>query len=106
MFNKLRASTNTYTLSLHDALPISVVEEARAPVHPAAHVEVDEIEVGERRDRVQRRDETPIPEHVAHVDRSEEHTSELQSRLHLVCRLLLEKKNRSSSTLGNHRSLS
>ena len=28
------------------------------------------------------------------VDRSEEHTSELQSRLHLVCRLLLEKKNK------------
>src|SRR2546422_4695867 len=31
---------------------------------------------------------------VARVGRSEEHTSELQSRLHLVCRLLLEKKNR------------
>src|SRR5205809_4052203 len=30
------------------------------------------------------------------VQRSEEHTSELQSRLHLVCRLLLEKKNTSS----------
>src|SRR2546429_6728293 len=30
---------------------------------------------------------------VEQVDRSEEHTSELQSRLHLVCRLLLEKKN-------------
>src|SRR5687768_17900486 len=30
--------------------------------------------------------------HRAHVERSEEHTSELQSRLHLVCRLLLEKK--------------
>src|SRR2546429_4687749 len=30
---------------------------------------------------------------VANIDRSEEHTSELQSRLHLVCRLLLEKKN-------------
>src|SRR2546422_8489327 len=31
---------------------------------------------------------------LAHVDRSEEHTSELQSRLHLVCRLLLEKKKK------------
>src|SRR2546422_1292443 len=30
----------------------------------------------------------------AHADRSEEHTSELQSRLHLVCRLLLEKKKK------------
>src|SRR2546429_6438717 len=32
--------------------------------------------------------------------RSEEHTSELQSRLHLVCRLLLEKKKRSTSSLS------
>src|SRR5687768_17828644 len=32
-------------------------------------------------------------------DRSEEHTSELQSRLHLVCRLLLEKKKKDSSTM-------
>src|SRR2546422_5256872 len=32
--------------------------------------------------------------------RSEEHTSELQSRLHLVCRLLLEKKKKNNKTLG------
>src|SRR2546429_5551339 len=36
--------------------------------------------------------------------RSEEHTSELQSRLHLVCRLLLEKK-KNSPTHSRHRSL-
>src|SRR5687768_17758921 len=34
-------------------------------------------------------------------NRSEEHTSELQSRLHLVCRLLLEKKNRSPANGSN-----
>src|SRR2546422_7830792 len=34
----------------------------------------------------------PLPDRHAHRRRSEEHTSELQSRLHLVCRLLLEKK--------------
>src|SRR2546429_6435796 len=34
--------------------------------------------------------------------RSEEHTSELQSRLHLVCRLLLEKKNNTSATYTSH----
>src|SRR2546429_2567701 len=34
------------------------------------------------------------PEHQASCKRSEEHTSELQSRLHLVCRLLLEKKKK------------
>src|SRR2546422_4445311 len=43
----------------------------------------------------------PKPEQGGHHPRSEEHTSELQSRLHLVCRLLLEKKkkeNRTNST--------
>src|SRR2546422_1408064 len=37
--------------------------------------------------------------HLFVLSRSEEHTSELQSRLHLVCRLLLEKKNGSSLTI-------
>src|SRR3712207_7209029 len=36
---------------------------------------------------------------IHHTDRSEEHTSELQSRQYLVCRLLLEKKQKTSSTL-------
>src|SRR2546422_5029421 len=35
-----------------------------------------------------------------HPERSEEHTSELQSRLHLVCRLLLEKKKKKKQTCG------
>src|SRR2546429_5794654 len=39
---------------------------------------------------------------VISPDRSEEHTSELQSRLHLVCRLLLEKKKKNSNTLHIH----
>src|SRR2546422_1840442 len=38
----------------------------------------------------------------AHVGRSEEHTSELQSRLHLVCRLLLEKKKKNKSNIVYH----
>src|SRR3989442_9503777 len=38
-------------------------------------------------------DRRPDVRHVRHDARSEEHTSELQSRPHLVCRLLLEKKN-------------
>src|SRR2546429_7251750 len=36
------------------------------------------------------------------LGRSEEHTSELQSRLHLVCRLLLEKKNKNTNSSGAH----
>src|SRR2546422_4884351 len=38
-----------------------------------------------------------LPQHVAGPVRSEEHTSELQSRLHLVCRLLLEKKKKKTN---------
>src|SRR3712207_8828375 len=85
------ATTEIYTLSLHDALPIlrrplglgrSRREGPRcddrrgAHVHPRAQLAGG----GEVHVRAQRR-------------RSEEHTSELQSRQYLVCRLLLEKKN-------------
>src|SRR2546422_6820419 len=47
----------------------------------------------------------PAPDRAVGDDegRSEEHTSELQSRLHLVCRLLLEKKKRQKGTGGMHR---
>src|SRR2546429_7054205 len=81
------ATTEIYTLSLHDALPIS---------HPLAGVD-DELGFG--RVEIQR---TPVAarlvERAVDIDqhRSEEHTSELQSRLHLVCRLLLEKKKNSA----------
>src|SRR2546422_5165168 len=77
------ATTEIYTLSLHDALPIS----GRDPVGRFRRlVRVARPSVGRfalRPLRVARRDR-----------RSEEHTSELQSRLHLVCRLLLEKKKK------------
>src|SRR3712207_8664221 len=79
------ATTEIYTLSLHDALPICDPPKARpAGVRPGLAV---------RRDADQ--DHTWIDGlHllVAEVPRSEEHTSELQSRQYLVCRLLLEKK--------------
>src|SRR2546429_3240097 len=68
------ATTEIYTLSLHDALPISAAG-------PRAYV------VQRHRARSLR---------TLRARRSEEHTSELQSRLHLVCRLLLEKKNQNS----------
>src|SRR2546428_9100514 len=83
------ATTEIYTLSLHDALPIS---EAR----PAAPAGVDGVH---RAAAVARRargagggvagDRRGLGEGRV---RSEEHTSELQSRSDLVCRLLLEKK--------------
>src|SRR5215208_3229044 len=67
------ATTEIYTLSLHDALPI-----------PGSAGFASSANAGETSARTAR---------ALAVRRSEEHTSELQSRGHLVCRLLLEKKN-------------
>src|SRR2546425_2229910 len=74
------ATTEIYTLSLHDALPI--YRQYDADVHPIEQPEAQE----ERRDRHVEVERQP------YGDRSEEHTSELQSLAYLVCRLLLEKK--------------
>src|SRR3712207_8972475 len=90
------ATTEIYTLSLHDALPISLVAELlllvgleRSVVHHRAghrqHVEGDRPHV---LDRLREGHGRPV---VRELGRSEEHTSELQSRQYLVCRLLLEK---------------
>src|SRR3712207_7961107 len=83
------ATTEIYTLSLHDALPIcvrvqrdvvdvlvGVVEHSCLPLREGGHLRVGAA-AGDQLDR---------------RVRSEEHTSELQSRQYLVCRLLLEKK--------------
>src|SRR5947209_16199174 len=78
----------TYTLSLHDALPIS---PRSARHHPSA-VEVEHL-VGQSFAAL---DLVRGHEH----GRSEEHTSELQSRQYLVCRLLLEKK-KSMTTMSD-----
>src|SRR2546422_69079 len=79
------ATTEIYTLSLHDALPIS----------PASPVRLRRSLQPRSRRRSTRRATCPSSgargSHCVRR-RSEEHTSELQSRLHLVCRLLLEKK--------------
>src|SRR3712207_8438127 len=77
------ATTEIYTLSLHDALPISAASGGRC--------------AGARRGagspRRRRSWLFQQPRDGPHRYRSEEHTSELQSRQYLVCRLLLEKKN-------------
>src|SRR5947209_16197099 len=74
------ATTEIYTLSLHDALPIYTEEHVGFEVAGGVLNVVAQITGGH--------DEG---------DRSEEHTSELQSRQYLVCRLLLEKKKRRGS---------
>src|SRR5439155_26160358 len=95
-------TTQIYTLSLHDALPISsgiclCSDEGRrharvsgtasqSPRNPGAHDRVH-LDPGLRSSEGLRK-----TLRGPHRRRSEEHTSELQSRGHLVCRLLLEKK--------------
>src|SRR5439155_24776615 len=86
------ATTEIYTLSLHDALPISLVvflDLARdLRFHPSDDQGAfGEIRPGELRLHLGLR-------FGSRRKRSEEHTSELQSRGHLVCRLLLEKKKK------------
>src|SRR5262245_64366487 len=71
------ATTEIYTLSLHDALPIWRRRAAPAQAR-----------------RRPRRAPTISAARGTSPWRSEEHTSELQSLRHLVCRLLLEKKNK------------
>src|SRR2546429_7324891 len=72
------ATTEIYTLSLHDALPISPGRLCGPESGAARALRVS------------------MPWLTKPPERSEEHTSELQSRLHLVCRLLLEKKKKNS----------
>src|SRR5438477_12148223 len=80
------ATTEIYTLSLHDALPICSYEflGQRNVLLAGKTKAVDEAA----------RFELGFFDPFANLDRSEEHTSELQSHVNLVCRLLLEKKNR------------
>src|SRR5438445_5204385 len=91
------------TLSLHDALPISgssLPDPCSAPLmrkiglesaaSPRCHGAMDSLLIATGDSTVEAGD--PRPKSSA-ILRSEEHTSELQSRQYLVCRLLLEKKN-------------
>src|SRR3712207_9358331 len=75
------ATTEIYTLSLHDALPISQDQQANRVAEPQ--------QVYEQQHQVGGADAEQVE---VEGKRSEEHTSELQSRQYLVCRLLLEKK--------------
>src|SRR3712207_7651119 len=89
------ATTEIYTLSLHDALPISLVAVAGDREQPSAVlVEQQQLRVLVAEQRRQPVDGDPHEGVEVAAPRSEEHTSELQSRQYLVCRLLLEKKKK------------
>src|SRR3989442_5887397 len=87
-FSNDTATTEIYTLSLHDALPISFSARARAAACAASRAGWRSSARGWSIRACCRTSAT------IRGSRSEEHTSELQSRPHLVCRLLLEKKKK------------
>src|SRR3712207_7700329 len=84
------ATTEIYTLSLHDALPISAVVTNPQCCGAARDGLLTVLRIGNALDDQREPRQAAYPLDVA--PRSEEHTSELQSRQYLVCRLLLEKK--------------
>src|SRR3712207_9122342 len=84
------ATTEIYTLSLHDALPIYDKPLLACIISGRGRPEA--LQAGVHDDEPAR----AIPSFRFPEPRSEEHTSELQSRQYLVCRLLLEKKKRRS----------
>src|SRR2546427_3540845 len=92
------ATTEIYTLSLHDALPISLA---------VFHAQRTALDLGNGVENLaaQRAGEAIADGRAAiadHADiRSEEHTSELQSQSNLVCRLLLEKKNNTAREVNS-----
>src|SRR5206468_7302476 len=101
---ELPAATHIYTLSLHDALPIYLVDHKQPLVgrRRGAELELcvrddDAVRPGVAPARLVQREACllePLGERTTQRVRSEEHTSELQSRSDLVCRLLLEKKKK------------
>src|SRR5687768_17775164 len=91
------ATLETYTLSLHDALPIL---KTNTPLRSQVTswwatrwVSMRSVRNSDLKAAMIPRPAITIPTITQRWPRSEEHTSELQSRLHLVCRLLLENKN-------------
>src|SRR5207253_10477511 len=99
-------TSRLYTLSLHDALPISrrflvrlTTELLPRCVSPTSPIrprfwELSRAKrlIGKERSGLRGAKTAVVPTYPICGMRSEEHTSELQSRGHLVCRLLLEKK--------------
>src|SRR5207244_9669612 len=96
--------THIYTLSLHDALPISsAASRSRSMSSPPPTA--SSSRPASRSSKVSRT-RLPSPAMTSSTSstnaaRSEEHTSELQSPDHLVCRLLLEKQNTITTTDRN-----
>src|SRR5690606_40981827 len=96
-------TTEFYTLSLHDALPICIYEKFLEFNDTDPHnVEHIMVETGARNTLFFNKEADAVAVFSTNeYPRSEEHTSELQSRENLVCRLLLEKKKKNKHAVTN-----
>src|SRR5438105_10891838 len=94
LFAHYSATIDIYTLSLHDALPIFVGSRVFVGSNDGRLYELD-LATGTKKWEFDTGAAVEFP-----FFRSEEHTSELQSRVDIVCRLLLEKKKRERSATG------
>src|SRR5699024_12544825 len=95
------APTELYTLSLHDALPILLDFCIRKLITKEQYLEKKaelEQHASILKEQISKFDQNSEQVELSMKHRSEEHTSELQSRFDLVCRLLLEKKKKLSCT--------
>src|SRR5437763_13266403 len=88
----LSTTTYVYTLSLHDALPICRLVLRMDTYNAFNHTQFSSVNATARFDANGNQTNTGFG-FITGARRSEEHTSELQSPMYLVCRLLLEKKN-------------
>src|SRR5438034_6879741 len=98
-----RSTTQIYTLSLHDALPIYHLLRVPALERQLAgeHLERHDAEGADIGPGVELLAPDLLRAHeLRGAERSEEHTSELQSHSDLVCRLLLEKKKKKITTIS------
>src|SRR3712207_8574150 len=95
------ATTEIYTLSLHDALPIFDPRTGTCLLWvstPGDSRGAEDLGTGSAAVTATSAEEDGRGEASSNPCRSEEHTSELQSRQYLVCRLLLENKKNTSNT--------
>src|SRR3712207_8217500 len=90
------ATTEIYTLSLHDALPILILVGTVVAVGTYPYDDPSPLGAIFKAAAAESTAGLAMRSSARAVPRSEEHTSELQSRQYLVCRLLLEKKKKSS----------
>src|SRR3712207_7173106 len=106
MFCNDTPTTEIYTLSLHDALPSSAPGVDPRPVRPRPRPDADRARpaapLGRPRGRPARPPGAALRPREGPEGRSEEHTSELQSRQYLVCRLLLEKNTKTTRLHSTH----